>query len=208
MQTLGLIAENVTVTGVGAAPDVEAELPKRNTRRNRQQQASMETEVVDDASSKGSCPETGKEAPMQPGAQRAADPQEAEVESVSSILPPAASPPQLVVTISTAERNSAGLLLPQEVSGKQVASKMPPSVAEEGGPQAAAPRRSSTRRVSVRCSLSGLRRSMTQQAVRRASRRSFLKKKAAQRSSSSGESPPQTLHCLYVKFMVYLIVIH
>ncbi|XP_023675495.1 inner centromere protein isoform X2 [Paramormyrops kingsleyae] len=192
-QTLELIAENVTVMGAGTAPDVEAEQPKRNTRRNRQRQVSMETEVVDDASSKGSSQESGKEAPMQPGVQHAADPQEpeagAELESVSSIpqpLPPAASPPQLVVTISSAERNSADLLLAQEVSDSQVASKMPPSAAQESGSHAAASRRSSTRRVSVRCSLSGLRRSMTQQAVRRASRRSFLKKKA-RLSSSSGE---------------------
>ncbi|XP_048886766.1 inner centromere protein isoform X2 [Brienomyrus brachyistius] len=193
VQTLGLITENVTVVGAGAAPDMEAEQPKRNTRRNKQRQASIETEVVDNASSKGSCLEMGKEAPMEPGVQHATDPQEpevgAEVESGSSVpqpQPPAASPPQLTIGISAAERNSAELLLAQEESGDQGASKMSPTAAQESGAHAAAPRRSSARRVSVRCSLSGLRRSMTQQAVRRASRRSFLKKKA-RLSSSSGE---------------------
>ncbi|XP_010901483.1 inner centromere protein A isoform X2 [Esox lucius] len=90
----------------------------------------------------------------------------------------------VMVTISSSERQSAELQAvpsPEPSPGRN-ATKI---TIAGGGVTAPAHRRSSVRHsLTVRRSLAGLRHSMTQESVRRASRRSFLKKKARMGSST------------------------
>ncbi|XP_052336947.1 inner centromere protein B-like isoform X3 [Oncorhynchus keta] len=120
--------------------------------------------------------------------------------------PPRLPPPQshitkAVVKISAAERQSAELQMNRnaERSPGRAAIKIVRGSSNDFGP-----RRSSVRHsLTVRLSLAGLRNSMTQESVRRASRRSFLKKKARLGSSTcssnvsgldgSGKKPPSSL---------------
>uniref|UniRef100_A0A3P8TYY9 Inner centromere protein n=1 Tax=Amphiprion percula TaxID=161767 RepID=A0A3P8TYY9_AMPPE len=97
--------------------------------------------------------------------------------------PPKISSPEVVVSISPAERLSAELAKNSVLSPGRAAAK----IAIAGTSQ-------SSRRSSVRCSLNlrhslaGLRHSMTQESVRRASRRSMLKRKAARMGNSTCSS--------------------
>uniref|UniRef100_A0A4W6DZD4 Inner centromere protein ARK-binding domain-containing protein n=1 Tax=Lates calcarifer TaxID=8187 RepID=A0A4W6DZD4_LATCA len=89
----------------------------------------------------------------------------------------------VIVSISSADRRSAELVVKPEPSPGRTAAK----IAIAGAAQ-------SSRRSSVRCSLklrhslAGLRHSMTQESVRRASRRSMLKRKAVRMGNSSCSS--------------------
>ncbi|XP_045543145.1 inner centromere protein isoform X4 [Salmo salar] len=121
-------------------------------------------------------------------------PEEAERKKESSSLvtsqPPCLTPPQTqnhvaeaIVKISASERRSAELQTnpDPERSPSRTATK----IAIAAGATPPGPRRSSVRHsLTVRRSLAGLRHSMTQESVRRASRRSFLKKKARMGSSA------------------------
>lgn len=95
---------------------------------------------------------------------------------------------EAVVKIPSSERLSADSLLNADVSPGRSANKIP--IAASGlqtTPQGSS-RTSARRSLVVRCSLVGLRHSMTQEAVRRASRRSFLKKKARLGNSTCSSS--------------------
>ncbi|GAA6221439.1 inner centromere protein-like isoform X3 [Lates japonicus] len=97
--------------------------------------------------------------------------------------PPKIPSPEVIVSISSADRRSAELVVKPEPSPGRTAAK----IAIAGAAQ-------SSRRSSVRCSLklrhslAGLRHSMTQESIRRASRRSMLKRKAARMGNSSCSS--------------------
>ncbi len=95
---------------------------------------------------------------------------------------------EAVVKIPSSERLSADTLLNAGVSPGRSANKIP--IAASGlqtTPQGSS-RTSARRSLVVRRSLVGLRHSMTQEAVRRASRRSFLKKKARLGNSTCSSS--------------------
>lgn len=97
--------------------------------------------------------------------------------------PPKMSLPNVVVSISSADRLSAELGIKAEPSPGRTAAKITIAEADQ-----------TSRRSSVRCSLklrhslAGLRHSMTQDSVRRASRRSMLKRKAARMGNSTCSS--------------------
>ncbi|KAJ8280974.1 hypothetical protein GJAV_G00061680 [Gymnothorax javanicus] len=80
---------------------------------------------------------------------------------------------------------------PEKLSVKRVsaAETLSEDLQKKGSSQCRTPRRSSVRHsLTLRRSLAGLRHSMTQESVRRASRRSFLKKKARMSSSTCSSS--------------------
>ncbi len=97
--------------------------------------------------------------------------------------PPNIPSPEVVVSISSGDRLSAELATKPEPSPGRTAAKI-----------AIAGTARSSRRSSVRCSLklrhslAGLRHSMTQESVRRASRRSMLKKKVSRMGNSACSS--------------------
>lgn len=95
-------------------------------------------------------------------------------ESSSSSCPVQALVSDVTVKVPMVERLSAEKLLQCSPSPGRSAQKI--TIAAAGGQ--ASTRSSSRHSLVVRRSLAGLRHSMTQEAVRRASRRSFLKKKA------------------------------
>lgn len=86
--------------------------------------------------------------------------------------PPKLPSPEVVVSISEADRLSAEMAKKPEASPSRTATKIAIAGAHKGS------RRSSVRHsLKLRHSRAGLRHSMTQESVRRASRRSMLKKK-------------------------------
>lgn len=102
---------------------------------------------------------------------------------VTAQSPPMIPSPEVVVSISSADRLSAEFAIKPEPSPGRTAAKI--AIAATG---------QSSRRSSVRCSLklrhslAGLRHSMTQESVRRASRRSMLKRKVARTGNSTCSS--------------------
>nr|XP_029505886.1 inner centromere protein-like isoform X2 [Oncorhynchus nerka] len=122
-------------------------------------------------------------------------------------FPPHRPPPQshitkAVVKISAAERQSAELQMNRNAERSPGRAAL--QAALHGSSNDFGPRRSSVRHsLTVRLSLAGLRNSMTQESVRRASRRSFLKKKTRLGSSTcssnvsgldgSSKKPPSCL---------------
>lgn len=97
--------------------------------------------------------------------------------------PPKIPSPDVAVSISSADRLSA-----------ELAKKPAPSPGRTAAKIAIAGAAQSSRRSSVRCSLklrhslAGLRHSLTQESVRRASRRSMLKRKVARTDNSTCSS--------------------
>uniref|UniRef100_A0A8C9RH40 Inner centromere protein ARK-binding domain-containing protein n=1 Tax=Scleropages formosus TaxID=113540 RepID=A0A8C9RH40_SCLFO len=188
VQTLVLIAEEAGVPDLDAQSSTDPEQPKRNTRRNKQQEAIAEAEPAEESQ------KTEEKEVVEGRVAVEAEPCTSAVPSqdASRLSPQRLEP---IVLVSAADRRSAELQLEQMNAVGRLATKV--AIA---GTQATASRRSSMRRSSVRCSLSrrrslsGLRHSMTQESMRRASRRSFLKKKA-RRSSSAGSSTSGELSC-------------
>ncbi|XP_076590043.1 inner centromere protein B-like isoform X3 [Chaetodon auriga] len=180
VKSLDFIAEEATVSEASTS-DFNATTttqPKRTTRKNKQ----TKSEVVEDESQlpDGSCesqevenkkPELVEEEEMDKNSE--VTNAEIKLERLSSTAQsaPEIPSPEVVVSISSADRLSA-------------------EHASSGCTDA--PRRS--RRSSVRCSLklrhslAGLRHSMIQESVRRASRRSMLKRKVAHTASSTCSS--------------------
>uniref|UniRef100_A0A3Q4AB84 Inner centromere protein n=1 Tax=Mola mola TaxID=94237 RepID=A0A3Q4AB84_MOLML len=193
VKPLNLISEEETVSEVSTSDANATTQPKRTTRKNKQQQKS---EVAEDVSQSpdGSCetavmvnkkPEqVKKEMDKNKTLNNAEDQPDYTSGVVASICPADQSPPKIpsseVVSISSAERLSAEQAQKPEASPGRTATKI----------AIAGPTRSS-RRSSVRCSLkvryslAGLRHSMTQESVRRASRRSMLKRKVARMANST-----------------------
>ncbi|KAI7812306.1 putative inner centromere protein [Triplophysa rosa] len=183
--TLNTISELVTPH----TSDSCSEEPARRTRRNRAT-AAAEREPV-------------KRSTRNKAAAKAKEPEEIEVvEAVENIpvvretdevQPSGSCQDQLLVSeamvkIPSSERLSAESLLNSGPSPGRSANKIPIAVSEcQGTPQGSS-RRSIRRSLVVRRSLVGLRHSMTLEAVRRASRRSFLKKKVRQGNSTCSSS--------------------
>ena len=173
MNKLNLIAEN-EVGPVAVASELFPEEPKRDTRNETADRVPEEKSITEEHENYNHTQT------------------EAEVACASSHPSPSStprSPPQthmqeVAVKLSAADRLSAEILLRAESSPGRSAVKIAIATTEPSGS-----RRSSVRHsLSVRRSLAGLRHSMTQESVRRASRRSFLKKKARAESSSRNVS--------------------
>lgn len=137
--------------------------PKRTTRKNKQTKPEVvEVEEVDKNREENNT-EVDQDEPQS-----------------TSQSPPKIPSPQVVVSISSADRRSAEFAKMLESSPDRTAAK----IAIAGAAQ-------SSRRSSVRCSLkirhslAGLRHSMTQESVRRASRRSMMKRKMSRLGNST-----------------------
>uniref|UniRef100_A0AAR2L9C9 Chromosome passenger complex (CPC) protein INCENP N-terminal domain-containing protein n=1 Tax=Pygocentrus nattereri TaxID=42514 RepID=A0AAR2L9C9_PYGNA len=193
--TLNSISELVVSHAPSSSPDTVAEEPVRRTRRNKA--AAADSEPVKRSTRNKAAGKAKEQAEVM---------EEEAVEvaaSNSSSSPVQTLLSQAVVKIPSAERLSANKLLESGPSPGRSANKI--TIAAAG---AQASSRTSVRRSLVlRHSLVGLRHSMTQEAVRRASRRSFLKKKARLgnstcSSSVSGETPhmQKCTHLISVSF--------
>lgn len=195
VSTLNLIAEDDA--NPEAATSEVFEEPKRSTRRNKQglKQQSEEAEDVELLSGISRTP---------PKSLSDRPPERAPKEEIYVQIPvnnthketetgkefsslhttsPHHSPaslqlPDAVVKLTAADRRSADLLVQAAPSPGRSATKMAIATTSSS-------RRSSVRHsLTLRRSLAGLRHSMTQESVRQASRRSFLKKKARMGSST------------------------
>ncbi|XP_036816939.1 inner centromere protein A isoform X6 [Oncorhynchus mykiss] len=194
--SLNLIAEDD-----GGSPVTLEEIVKPPRSRRAKQTTQPEAAPPVCSTRKGAAPTTNSqpeemeyEAPSKHIQEERMQPEEAESkrESFSSVAsqPHCLTPPQTqshiaeaIVKISASERRSADLQMNRnpERSPSRTATK----IAIAAGATPPGPRRSSVRHsLTVRRSLAGLRHSMTQESVRRASRRSFLKKKARMGSST------------------------
>ncbi|KAJ8412834.1 hypothetical protein AAFF_G00104160 [Aldrovandia affinis] len=218
VHTLKLITEDEGVLGDDALQEETSEekRPKRNTRRNNKQK--QQSEGPDEAEppkrstrkgSQRSSPKPMDEALAGPWSDGLAQTQPcpdaqgeedtgqqgtAVVEPASSAPEPQAAPHTTteeklvpVVKISTAEPFSVELQ--KGCTPCRTASKLVITRPLETAAVAPSPRRSSVRHsLTLRRSLAGLRHSMTQESVRRASRRSFLKKVRMSGSSCSSSA--------------------
>lgn len=193
VNTLNLIAED----DVGPEPttsEVFAEEPKCSTRRSKQGQ-SEEAELLV-CSSSLTPPSSDREPERSPddkfstqidvnNTHKETETRMGLVSSTPDLLsvphgPPKQQMAEVVVKLSAADRRSAEKLMKAEPSPGRCASKI--TIAST---TPSASRRSSVRHsLTLRRSLAGLRHSMTQESVRQASRRSFLKKKARMGSST------------------------
>uniref|UniRef100_A0A4W6DZB8 Inner centromere protein ARK-binding domain-containing protein n=1 Tax=Lates calcarifer TaxID=8187 RepID=A0A4W6DZB8_LATCA len=167
VKSLNFIAEE-SIPEASTSEASTATQPKRTTRKNKQTKPEVDKN------------NTVNNAEVEPdnasGRFSAEKVNTAEVKSdkrSTSQSPPKIPSPEVIVSISSADRRSAELVVKPEPSPGRTAAK----IAIAGAAQ-------SSRRSSVRCSLklrhslAGLRHSMTQESVRRASRRSMLKRKA------------------------------
>lgn len=195
VKPLIFISEEETASEVSTSDANATTQPKRTTRKTKQQQ--QKSEVAEDVSlspdgSSAAAAVMVNKKPEQvmiemdenKALNNAEDQPDYTSGVVASICPADQSESKItssaVVSISTAERLSAEQAQNPEVSPGRTASKI----------AIAGPTRSS-RRSSVRCSLkvryslAGLRHSMTQESVRRASRRSMLKRKVSRMTNST-----------------------
>lgn len=157
------------------------EEPSRRTRRNKTT-APAETEPVKRSTRNKGGAKAKEVAESIPDVNKAIEAQDSGSKQDQLLISEA------VVKIPSSERLSADSLLNADVSPGRSANKIP--IAASGlqtTPQGSS-RTSARRSLVVRCSLVGLRHSMTQEAVRRASRRSFLKKKARLGNSTCSSS--------------------
>lgn len=163
---LNLIAEEEPVPEAAARP-------KRATRANKQTKS--EAQEVKEQDQTPQLPEGNKTSEDE--AQHDAD---MEVESAPSSAqsPPKIPSPGVVVSISSSERLSAENAVQQEASSDRAADDAAAAAAEPS-------QRSGVRcSLKLRHSLAGLRHSMSQESVRRASRRSILKRRVSRMANS------------------------
>uniref|UniRef100_A0A3Q0R8R3 Inner centromere protein ARK-binding domain-containing protein n=1 Tax=Amphilophus citrinellus TaxID=61819 RepID=A0A3Q0R8R3_AMPCI len=187
VKTLHFIAEEEPVSESSTSEASCTTQPKRTTRRKKQ----TKPEVVDDVSQSPHGSNQAEEAELMEKEEvnKTKEVNDAEVESNDvggNAQPPESCKihlPEVVVSVSHAERLSAELAKEREPSPGRTAAKI--AIAETS---------QSSQRSSVRCSLklrhslAGLRHSMTQESVRRASRRSMLKRKGARTGNSTCSS--------------------
>lgn len=163
---LNLIAEEEPVPEAAARP-------KRATRANKQTKSEAHEVKEQEQEQTPQLPEGND--PSEDEAQHDAD---MEVDAPSSgQLPPKIPSPGVVVCISPSERLSAENAVQPEASSDWAA---------DGAAAAAEPSQRSAVRCSLklRHSLAGLRHSMSQESVRRASRRSILKRRVSRMANS------------------------
>ncbi|KAM4734996.1 inner centromere protein A isoform 2-T2 [Anableps anableps] len=182
VKSLNLIAEEETIPEIPTAKASNTTKPKRATRKNKQ--TKPEDESLSSRDSSNEKTELVEEEDEVDKIEKVKDVEiKSDDASNTSQSPPKIVSPELVVSISAEDRLSAELAKKPEASPGRMATKI--AIAE-------ATRRS--KRSSARCSLklrhslAGLRHSMTQEAVRRASRRSMLKRMSARMGNSTSSS--------------------
>lgn len=189
VKSLQLIAEEETVPEASTSETSTTTQPKRTTRKNKQTKPDVDEDVKQLPS--GSCrSEVQNKKPDMVKEEQVDNSYEMKNEEVkpddtcgTAQTPLKIPSPEVVVTISPADRLSAELTKMPEASPGRTATKIEIAGAEK-----------SSRRSSVRCSLklrhslAGLRHSMTQESVRRASHRSMLKRKVARMGNSTCSS--------------------
>ncbi|XP_041652647.1 inner centromere protein isoform X2 [Cheilinus undulatus] len=196
VSSLNFIAEEQAIPEASTSEVNITTQPKRTTRKNKQTKPEVPEEVSQSppSSSKTEEIETNKpELVKDAETDKNNTPNTAEVEQDNSCRPspPKIPLPELVVSISAEERLSA-----------EIAKTTKPSPGRTAAKIAIAGTARSSRRSSVRCSLklrhslAGLRHSMTQESVRRASRRSMMKKKAARMGTSTCSSNTDGDSCM------------
>uniref|UniRef100_A0A3P9P6U6 Inner centromere protein n=1 Tax=Poecilia reticulata TaxID=8081 RepID=A0A3P9P6U6_POERE len=187
VKSLNLILEEEAISEVSTSKASNPPKPKRATRKNKQTQPEDADESL--SSSDGSKQEEVQN--KKPELVK----EEAEVQKVNnteiksddasgvSQSPPKSLLPELVVKISAEDRLSAELASKPEASPGRTATKMAIAAADRRS------KRSSARcTLKLRHSLAGLRHSKTQESVRRASRRSMLKRKSTRMGTSTSSS--------------------
>ncbi|TDH09626.1 hypothetical protein EPR50_G00088060 [Perca flavescens] len=186
VKSLNFITEEETIPKASTSEANTTTQPKRTTRKNKQ----TKSEVAEDVSqSHGSCiteevqnkkPELVEEEEVDENYKENNAEDKPDYIHSAAKSPPAIPSPKVVVSISSSDRLSA-----------EFAKTLQPSPGRTAAKIAIADSAQSSRRSSVRCSLklrhslAGLRHSMTQESVRRASRRSMLKRKGARMGNST-----------------------
>ncbi|XP_075945326.1 inner centromere protein A isoform X2 [Anarhichas minor] len=185
VKSLNFIAEEETFPNASTSDVDTTARPKRTTRKNKQ----TVSEAAEDASQSCGSLKTEEEQNKKPEQveeeEMAKDNKvnDAEDEPDPAPSPPTIPSPEIAVSISSSDRLSA-----------ECANNPLPSPGRTAAKIAIAGAARSSRRSSMRCSLklrhslAGLRHSMTQESVRRASRRSMLKRKGARMGNSTCSS--------------------
>lgn len=189
VKSLNFIAEEESVPGASTSDAYTAAKPKRTTRKKKQTMF----EETEDVSQVPKTEETEKE---EQGKDKGED-------NPDSAQPPPELPaPEVATSASSADQSLPDLPVPEVTVSISSTDRLS---AENAKILARSPGRTATkvaianvaqnsRRSSVRCSLklrhslAGLRHSMTQESVRRASRRSMLKRKVARTTNSQCSS--------------------
>ncbi|XP_031719956.1 inner centromere protein A isoform X2 [Anarrhichthys ocellatus] len=188
VKSLNFIAEEETFPNASTSDvDTTTARPKRTTRKNKQ----TVSEAAEDASQSCGSLKTEEEQNKKPeqveeeemAKDNKVNDAEDEPDPAPAPPPPTIPSPEIVVSISSSDRLSA-----------ERANNPLPSPGRTAAKIAIAGAARSSRRSSMRCSLklrhslAGLRHSMTQESVRRASRRSMLKRKGARMGNSTCSS--------------------
>ncbi|XP_040895287.1 inner centromere protein A isoform X4 [Toxotes jaculatrix] len=190
VKSLNFIAEEESIPQASTSETSTTTQPKRTTRKNKQTKPEETEDVSCSPCDSNKIEEVQNKKPELVEKKEANSAEDMSDDAYSTAQsPPKIPSPEVVVNISSADRLSAELAKKPDPSPGRTAAK----IAIAGAAQ-------SSRRSSVRCSLklrhslAGLRHSMTQESVRRASRRSMLKRKAGRMgnstcgSNSSGDS--------------------
>ncbi|XP_022611866.1 inner centromere protein isoform X5 [Seriola dumerili] len=198
VKSLNFIAEEESIPEASASQDSTTTQPKRTTRKNKQTKPEVAEDVSHSPHSSYKTEEVQNKKPElveEEEVDKNTKVNNAEVEPddlpSTAPSPPKKPLPEVVVNISSSDRLSAEFAKKQEPSPGRTAAK----IAIAGAAQ-------SSRRSSVRCSLklrhslAGLRHSMTQESVRRASRRSMLKRKAVRTGNSTCSSNISVDSCM------------
>ncbi|XP_026222269.1 inner centromere protein A isoform X2 [Anabas testudineus] len=190
VKSLNLIAEEENAPEASTSETSTTTQPKRTTRKNKQTKADVDEDARQ--STNGSCtteevqnkkPELVEEEEVDSKNELPSAEVKPEDTCSTAQSPPKIPSPEVVVTISSADRLSAEFVKKPEPSPGRTAAKIEIAGTDQ-----------SSRQSSVRCSLklrhslAGLRHSMTQESVRRASRRSMLKRQAARMGNSTCSS--------------------
>ncbi|XP_019934909.2 inner centromere protein B isoform X2 [Paralichthys olivaceus] len=188
VKSLNFIVEEDSIPGPSTSEASTSTQPKRTTRKNKQSKPEVPEDVSHSPSGSVEREEVLNKKPelLEEEDVDKNKGNNAEVEPEDMCIaqsPPKIPSPGVVVNISSSDRLSAEHAKKPEPSPGRTAAK----IAIAGAAQ-------SSRRSSVRCSLklrhslAGLRHSLTQESIRRASRRSMLKRKAAHQGNSTCSS--------------------
>nr|XP_019934909.1 PREDICTED: inner centromere protein isoform X2 [Paralichthys olivaceus] len=188
VKSLNFIVEEDSIPGPSTSEASTSAQPKRTTRKNKQSKPEVPEDVSHSPSGSVEREEVLNKKPelLEEEDVDKNKGNNAEVEPEDMCIaqsPPKIPSPGVVVNISSSDRLSAEHAKKPEPSPGRTAAK----IAIAGASQ-------SSRRSSVRCSLklrhslAGLRHSLTQESIRRASRRSMLKRKAAHQGNSTCSS--------------------
>uniref|UniRef100_A0A3Q3BE18 Inner centromere protein n=1 Tax=Kryptolebias marmoratus TaxID=37003 RepID=A0A3Q3BE18_KRYMA len=182
VKPLDLVAEEEANPDASTSAASRTSRPKRATRKDKQTQPE-----VADGESQSSCDfsETEEVQVTKQMEEKVSDEIKPDATCGTSQPPPSVPSPEVTVRISAEERLSAEITKEAEVEASTGRAATKIAIAET----TRSSRRSSGQcSLNLRHSLAGLRHSMTQESVRRASRRSVLKRKAARKSNSTCSS--------------------